>query len=174
MSEEANLNNDSIYHKQILKSNISIFPKDLTSNNIDEILKQKIIELKEGICVREGFIRRGSINIISRSAGKVNSGSFKGDIIYIVEYEAEICNPQQRQIISCNVLSSNKASINAYVEDKDLSPLEIVMHRQHHIGNSEFVMLKENDKILIEVIYTKYKYLDKKIHIVSKFIKLDN
>jgi len=158
-----------IYKKIILTTTIFLKPGDL-NHNLDDILHKRLCHKVEGICIKQGYIRPGSLRIISRSTGKMNIGMFNGNISFIVKYETDICNPVVSDIIECNVLDSNKVAVNAYVENADASPLNIILARQHHIGNVKFFSLKTGDIIKIKIIGKSYSFRDTNILVFGQFL----
>jgi DNA-directed RNA polymerase subunit E'/Rpb7 len=161
---------ESIYNKELLDTKIILHPNDL-GKNINDKLEKKLKEKIEGHCIREGYIRVGSTNIISRTEGHLNINIFDGNISYHVKFTADICNPKRDQLIICYVLDNNKSAVSTYIEDPDTSPLEIFLPRQHHIGNIEFAKLEKGDKIIVKVIDSKYEYMSRHINVIASFEK---
>ena len=134
---------DDIYHKLVLKSTIKVDPVNINDNikeNLLTILKNKV----EGICIKEGYIKPNSVNIISRTTGKMTLSVFDGNVNYLVSYEALLCNPNIGDEIICTVQDVNKSTINGYIEDPETSPLNIFLARQHHIDNPDYFKLVKN------------------------------
>jgi DNA-directed RNA polymerase subunit E'/Rpb7 len=100
----------------------------------------------------------------------MNIGVFDGTASFLVKYEALVCNPVIGDIIECQVSDTNKAAINAFVEDEATSPLNIFMARQHHVGNTEFFALKKGDIIKIKIVGKTYNYRDTNILVFGQFI----
>lgn len=162
-----------IYHEEMLDTSINIHPRDL-NNNIDKILEDNLIDKVEGICLKEGYIQPGSTKIVSKSSGNMNVSDFNGYTTYNIKYKANVCNLKEGDIINCYVNDNNKSAVYAYYENKELSPLKIFIAKQYHIGNTDFIKLKEGDYIEVEVVKTKYSYLDSEILVLSRFIKKIN
>jgi len=160
---------DSIYHREILNKTLFLKPKDI-NKNINNIIQKTLQDTVEGVCVKEGYIRPNSSKIITRTEGKMNVATFDGNIIYNVRYEVEICNPMEDQIIECVVADNNKSIVSAYVEDSETSPLNIILARQHHIGNKEFISLKNGDTVRIRIISKLFEYLDRQILVIGQFL----
>ena len=161
---------DNVYHKMILQSTIKIEPSNMNGNineNLEMTLKNKV----EGICIKEGYVKPNSINIISRTTGKMTLAIFDGNISYTLNYQALVCNPSEGDEIICTIQDINKSTINAYIEDPARSPLNIFLARQHHIDNQEYLKLKKNDKIKIKIIGKKFEYLDSNILVFGNLIK---
>ena len=45
--------------------------------------------------------------MVNKGLGRIEKGQF-GNIIYDIEYQAEVCNPAEGQIIQCKTISINK------------------------------------------------------------------
>jgi DNA-directed RNA polymerase subunit E'/Rpb7 len=158
-----------IYRPIILTTTLFIKP-NLLNHNIDEILLQQLRLKVEGICIKSGYIKPGSVHILSRTAGKMNIGMFDGNASFIVKYEAQVCNPAIGEIIECQVSDINKAAISAFIEDASTTPLNIFMARQHHIGNTEFFALKTGDIIKIKILGKTYNYRDTNILVFGQYM----
>ena len=162
--------NNDLYNKKILKTKI-VIESNYIDNNIENTIYQKIQDKVSGKCIEEGFVKNNSIKILHISEGIVNLSDLNGNINFDVSYEAIICNPFEKQILVCNVLDINKTTVQAYIEDKEKSPLNLFLTKQHNLNNEEYVHLKIDDKIQIEVLYKNYNYNDKQILVFSKLIK---
>ena len=168
--EEELSNNNSIYFPQILNIILHVKPTEL-NKDIDSTLHKILKDKVEGMCVKEGMIIRDSTKIISKSAGKMNITTFNGNITYNVQYKASVCNPKRGQLLPCIVKENNRSAVICYMDDKEHSPVNIYLHKEHHIGNVDFVNLIPEDKIIVEVIDSAFEYLETQILVLSKFIK---
>jgi len=168
--EEESLSNNNIYFPQFLNIILHVKSNELNrdiNSTLHKILKNKV----EGMCVKEGMIIRDSTKIISKSAGKMNITTFNGNITYNVQYKANVCNPKRGQMLPCFVKENNRSAVICYMDDKEKSPVNIYLHKEHHIGNVNFVNLMPEDKIMVEVVDSAFEYLDTQILVLSKFIK---
>ena len=78
----------SIYSKNLIHRKISI-PIDLIGSNLINIIQTKISKSYEGKCSKEGYIKKGSIQIISYSSGTLQDDF----VIFDVSFECLICRP---------------------------------------------------------------------------------
>jgi len=126
-----------------------------TKQNLEKAIGRRI----EGKCISEGFIRVGSIQIISYSAGNIN-----GDLVeYVVVFDCYICNPVEGQIIEdCLVTDITKAGIHAekYDNINKTVPLTIFLPRDYYNSSSKFNDVKESDKISVVVLYNTFELND--------------
>ena len=149
-----------VYFKSVLTSNVVIKPGMFLMGFDNAILKQLKKNI-EGYCMMEGYIRPGSVKLLSRSKGYSTPGNFNGDIEYSVEYEADVCNPIKDQKIKCVVLDINKMGILAKA-----TPLEIIIIKELHKNKNQFSKIKVGDTIDIKVIEKKFVFIDRKIYVI--------
>ena len=136
------------------------------SNDIDHVLKEKIRNEIEGKCVNNGYIKKDSVRLVKRSMGKLMMSQFNGNIIYNITYVAQVCNPQEGDLVKCKVENINKMGIMAYVDDDD-SPMSILLAKQHHQENEYFSKLQENEEIMIKIIGKRFEFGDNKISVIG-------
>ena len=151
-----------IYQSLALTENINLTPAD-TNYNIDEILKKKLALKVEGRCIKEGYVKPDSVEIISRTLGHLINSNFSGTINYVIKFKADICIISNNQIVTCEIYNKDKSAAICYIGEPETSPVEIYLHQQHHIGNIEYANLKKEDIIKVKIARTSYEYKDKKI-----------
>jgi DNA-directed RNA polymerase subunit E'/Rpb7 len=153
----------------VLKDTIFLSATDINSKIGDTIL-QKIKKDVEKKCIKAGYVMPDSVKIISRSLGSINNSNFTSVITYNVIYQASICNPGVGTEIKCYVASIDKSQIVCYIYGIDISPMEIYLHKNHHVGNVEFVNLKVNDKVLVKILASKFNFGDEQIIAIGQFV----
>lgn len=158
----------NIYNQNLLHHRLQLNSLDL-GKNIDQILLTRLRQDVEGKCIKEGYVRRDSVEVVERSLGKLDRSHFNGGINYDVVYKADICNPVPGMDIKCVVVSKNKAGAFCNVEDND-NPLQIFLATQKHYENKKFFLLKEGMKIKVRVLGRKFEYNDN--HIIVSAILL--
>jgi ribA/ribD-fused uncharacterized protein len=155
-----------LYSKSILTYTTSITPSEI-NKNINQTLKNKIINDVEGKCINGGYVKKNSIKIISRSTGQLLVSQFNGDIIYHIKYSADLCNPLEDAIIKGEVVNINKMGILASGGEDDPKPLSILVAKQHHINNENFDKIKVGDKIKVKVLGKRFEFGDSQINIIG-------
>ena len=155
-----------LYITNIIDYTTSIEPKDI-NKNINATLSKRLKNEIEGKCIKEGYVKKGSIKIVNRSLGEILSSHFNGTILYHIKFKAEICNPVEGMIIDVKVVNINKMGILAEYGDEEIPPLVILLAKQHHIDNDDFDSIKLNDIIRIKVIGKRYEYGDSQISIIG-------
>ena len=166
MEVDTNSNNnldDSLYNELLLKENIEVPPHKFNSK-MDLFLEESLKDKIEEKCISEGYIKKGSINILKKSLGLLKGSRFNGDINYVLLYKALVCNPKVGTIINCNVkLVNNKLGILG-----NNGPLTIIVGRQFHNNPSLLDSINIGDNIEIKIIDSKYSLNDKEIKIIGK------
>ena len=153
----------SIYFENEQRYTTAINSSDL-SNNIDTVLKDKIISEIEGRCVNDGYIKKDSVRLIKRSIGKLMMSQFNGNIIYNIIYTAKVCNPHEGDIVKCRVENINKMGIMCKKE-----PMLIALSKIYHEDSIDlFNKINVDDVIKVEVIASRYEFNDNEINIIGK------
>ena len=153
---------NKIYSKNILTRNVNI-PFKKASKNVEAILQKQIRREIEGKCIKEGYIKRGSVSIISYSSGLMMNENLQYEVIF----ECFICRPVEGMVISCKVENITKAGIRAVLDDKD-SPLIIFIARDHHYSNKSFSKIKEGENITVTIIGQRYELNDTYISVIAE------
>ena len=145
----------------------------ISINNIGNSIKatlEKAVALQiEGKCIVEGYIKPGTIDIITFSSGLV-TGSY---VIFEVVFQCYVCSPVEGMLINCVAKHINKAGIRAEVNEMP-SPVVIFIARDHNYASPLFSQVKENDEIKIRVIGQRFELNDKYISIIAELVENAN
>ena len=153
----------SLYIKNVISKKLSV-PIKYVGTNIAEILEQILSSNFEGKCCIEGYVKRGSVKIITFSSGNILGNC----VIFTVVFEYMVCNPPQGMRISCAVKNITNAGILAHVDDSEYSPLNIFIARDHHYNIPYFSELKEKDIIMIRVIGQRFELNDPFVSVIGE------
>lgn len=153
----------SLYIKNIISKKLLV-PIKYVGTNIAEILEQILTNNFEGKCCIEGYVKRGSVKIITFSNGTVAGNC----VIFTVVFEYLVCNPPQGMRISCAVKNITNAGILAHVDEGEYSPLNIFIARDHHYNISYFSELKEKDIIMVRVIGQRFELNDPFVSVIGE------
>ena len=151
---------------------VTLYPKDLNNQLSNRILKKLRTQL-EGKCVKEGFVKEGSVKVLNRSMGHGQAATFDGSITFHVEYTMDICNPLEGSIIEVQALNVNKMGVLAGIPYQPQSPLYIMLAKQHHIdgndskGGNEFDKINVDDIFKVRVVGKRFEYGDTQITIIG-------
>jgi len=145
-----------VYNQSILSKKLHLSIREI-GKNIKKILEEKASELFQGKCIAEGFIKPGSISIISYSAGVVDGETIEIQVIF----DCMICSPVEGTLVECVTKTITKAGIHATCSDKDGTiPLTVFIARDHHNTSSYFNNMKEDVPITARIIGVRYELND--------------
>ena len=148
-----------VYNQGILTKKIHLSIREI-GKNIKKILEEKVSDIYQGKCIDEGFIKPGSISLMTYSSGVVNSEYVEFQVIF----DCMICNPVEGMLVECTTKTITKAGIHAVHTDKDgVSPLTVFIARDHHNTNAYFNSIKEDTIITVKIIGVRYELDDEYI-----------
>ena len=153
----------SLYIKNIISKKLSV-PIKYVGTNITEILEQILNNNFEGKCCIEGYVKRGSVKIITFSNGSIMGNC----VIFTVVFEYLVCNPPQGMRISCAVKNITNAGILAHIDEGEYSPLNIFIARDHHYNIPYFSELKEGDIIMVRVLGQRFELNDPFVSVIGE------
>ena len=156
-------NNKSIWMKNVLNRKITIEFKNITQN-IQEIIKNKLEEELYNKCSKEGYIKQNSIRILSYSSGLIE----EKNVEFSVMFECLICHPVEGQLIKCQAKNITRAGIRALYMKEEKSPITIFIARDHHYNSDAFSKIKEGEDITIRVIGIRFELNDDTISVLGE------
>jgi DNA-directed RNA polymerase subunit E'/Rpb7 len=159
---------ENLYTTNILENRFHLEANEF-GQEPDEIFIKKLKKEIEGRCIREGYVKAGSVRILSRSLGKINQAYFTGLPVYDIKYQAEICNPPIGSILECIVKDQTKMGLVCQVDDTD-NPLDIVVPSQWHFNNKRYTMLQPDMKIKVKVARKRHDNGDNTIAVVASLV----
>ena len=163
--------NKELYKTIVKEDYIYLKPTDLNFK-IDNIILSKLKRKIEGKCIKEGYIIPDSVIIQSRTLGMINNASFDGMTTYKVTFTCNICNPINGQVIRCKVGNIDKSQVICYIDEEEISPIEIYLFKQHHIGNEEYSSLKNGDIVSVKIGGSKWEFESTQIISIAQLISI--
>jgi len=161
--------NKELYKTIVKEDYIYLKPTDLNFK-IDNIILSKLKRKIEGKCIKEGYIIPDSVIIQTRTLGMINNASFDGMTTYKVTFTCNICNPINGQIIRCKVGNIDKSQVICYIDEEEISPIEIYLFKQHHVGNEEYASLKNGDIVSVKIGGSKWEFESTQIISIAQLI----
>lgn len=159
---------DDVYSDALLTEVLEI-PMNAVGSGIKDKLEKKLRATIEGKCISEGYIKPGSIKVLTYSSGKIYDGN---KIHFETTFECKVCLPVEGMVINCVARNITKAGIRADIETPDnKSPVIIFIARDHHYNSDYFSSIKENDNIKIRVIGQRFELNDTYISIIAELIQ---
>lgn len=137
---------------------VYLTPLDLRSEitSIDVILLSKLKARLEQKCSTHGYVLPGTLEILTRSAGSVDSGRFSGDWAFLVKAKGRVLHPPEGTEVEVEVLKSNKMGIYAVYENA----IRLMVPRDLHLGDDDFDQLKVGDRIRVEIQKSRFQLKD--------------
>jgi DNA-directed RNA polymerase subunit E'/Rpb7 len=157
---------DNLFTKSIIRKSLSIEPRYI-NNKLNDYILNRIRDTFEGKCLKYGYIKRNSAKILKRSIGSVLTSHFNGNMLYNIEFSVDVCNPLEGNVIDIVVKNINKMGVLGVIPDDEEAPLNILLARQHHIDNEDFLNLKEGEIIQCKIIGKRFEYGGDQISIIA-------
>ena len=137
---------------------VYLSPGDLSREieSIDAVLLDKVKERLEQRCSPHGYVLPGSLELLTRSAGQVDSGRFSGDWSFLVKAKGRVLYPPEGASVDVEILKTNKMGIYAIYENA----IRIMVPRDLHLGDEEFDQLKVGESIRVEIQKSRFQLRD--------------
>jgi DNA-directed RNA polymerase subunit E'/Rpb7 len=160
-------------NKQMLKTTLSIQSRDI-NKNLDNIIKEKLTDLIEGLCYNDGYVVENTINIIKRNIGKIETRNNKSLVSYQITYTADIITPSEGDIFDVYINNINKMGVISYFKVKEgdtheTSPLIVMIPKDYmesSIMNIDDLHIGQHLKVVI--IGSRIKFRSDKIQVIAK------
>jgi len=151
-------------HCQITKD--VILPMKAIGRNLQDLLEKTITKMVGGKCIVEGYVKPGSIKVITFSSGIV-----KGEnILFDVVFNCEVCYPVAGMNLNCIAKNITKAGIRAESSDEQPSPFVLFIARDHYYANEYFNSMEDNEKFVARVIAQRFELNDKYVSIIAELV----
>ena len=160
-----------VFTECILFDKVNLRPSDLYDEP-REVIINILKDRYEAKCSRHGYIRKGSVKIHKMGLGSVQMVSLNGDILYTVEFCADVCLPVVGNVLKATVKNMNRFGVLCEVtKDKDVV-MEIIVAKNSPEIHSEVNLeeVKVGDVVNIEVVGRKFELNDKKISIIGRIV----
>lgn len=154
-----------IFMNSMITKRVSL-PMNNIGSNIKPVLEKLIASQVEGKCIVEGYIKQGSVKVLTFSNGMLQSDN----VIFEVVFECLVCSPVEGMLVDVVSKNITKAGIRAEY-DSQPSPIEVFVARDHHYKSSYFGSVKEGDKIRVRIIGQRYELNDKYISIIAELVE---
>jgi DNA-directed RNA polymerase subunit E'/Rpb7 len=154
----------NIYISTIIEDDVIYLSANDMSDvkNINKTIERKLKEKYEGVCISDGYVKKGSLKLVKRTIGETTSINFRGLIKFKVTYSVEICNPVKNNLISATIKDMNLIGLIA-----ENHPMSIIIVKDYHEDQSVFDNLQIGDTINVKVVMKKYKVNDTEISVIG-------
>jgi DNA-directed RNA polymerase subunit E'/Rpb7 len=155
----------SLFIRSTLFHKINLLPHEI-KHDVDAIILEKLKNEVGDRCIKEGYVRKDSIELLKRSIGVIDSIHFNGRICFQITYSAEVCNPTEGLRLKGRIADINKmgAIIN-------IKPLSIILPKQQpQIDLEVFKGLSVNDEVLVSIVGCIFELYDTEINAVGTIV----
>lgn len=149
---------------QITKS--IMLPISAIGKELHQTIERTIAAMVEGKCIVEGFVKTGSIRVITYSSGLVKSDS----VIFNVVFECSVCFPVAGMLLNCIAKNITKAGIRAESSEETPSPFVLFIARDHYYSSDYFNSIEEKEKFTARVIAQRFELNDKYVSIIAELV----
>ncbi len=153
-----------IYSTILLTRKIRV-PFRIIGRNIKDTLEHILSKIVEGKCMAEGFIRPGSVKLLTYSSGYL----YGKHAIFDIVYECQSCSLVEGMVFSCVVKNISLAGVRAVLNEPK-TPIIAFIARDHHYDRPEFTRLQEEETIKVRVIGQRFEIGDDAISVIAELV----
>ena len=151
-----------IYTTILLTRKLEI-PFRIIGRNVKDTLEHILSKIVEGKCMAEGFIRPGSVKILTYSNGYL----YGKNAIFDVVYECQSCSLVEGVVFTCVIKNISLAGIRATLNEPK-TPVVVFIARDHHYDRADFTRLQEEEEIRVRVIGQRFEIGDEAISVIGE------
>jgi len=157
---------------QLLTTTINIESRNI-KGDINELLFRYLKKKYEGVCNKDGYVKKDSLEIVNRSVGEIKTINGISYVVYKITYKATILSPVKGIQLNITINSITKMGIIGYLKDKDEdtiedSPFIIIVPKEYFEDSSIDDDYTVNDTLDTVIEAARIKYLSKNIQVVAK------
>jgi DNA-directed RNA polymerase subunit E'/Rpb7 len=166
----SSINHDYI-STQILTTTINIKPDKITGD-INQLILHDMKQRYEGVCNKDGYIKKDSIQLVERSIGEIKTIDSKSFIVYNITYRADVLSPAKGIQLDIIVDSITKMGIVGYIQLSENDTIKespfIVIAPKEFFTDEMFESVKVNGILKVEIEAFRVKYRASQIQLVVK------
>lgn len=156
---------------QLLTTSINIQP-DKIQGDINQLILHTMKQRYEGVCNKDGYIKKDSIELVERSIGEIKTIDSQSFVVYNITYRADVLSPAQGVKLDIIVDSITKMGVVGFIqlaEDDTIkeSPFIVIVPKEFFTDDM-FEDVKVNDSLQVEIAAFRVKYRASQIQVVAK------
>jgi hypothetical protein len=158
----------TVYNKCEITKKI-LLPITAIGQNLLSTLENTISEMICGKCIVDGYVKPGSIQIISHTCGTLK----KSKVLFDVVFNCEVCFPVAGMKLKCIAKNITKAGIRAESAEDDGNPSPFILYvaRDHAFTSDTFNNMKVGQEFIAKVIDHRFELYDNYISIIAEIDK---
>jgi len=155
----------NVYSLSQITKSISL-PINAIGKGLYQTIERTIAAMVEGKCIVEGFVKTGSVRVITYSSGLVKADS----VLFNVVFECSVCYPVAGMLMNCVARNITKAGIRAESSEETPSPFVLFIARDHYYASDYFNSIEEKEKFTARVIAQRFELNDKYVSIIAELV----
>lgn len=132
---------------------------------VEDEIRRALAARIEGICGPDGYIKPGSVRILTISVPKV----VDGDLEYDVVYEATACLLADGLTLTVVAKDITKAGIRAVLRTSP-SPIVVFIARDHHNTSTDFNAVSPGDDVRVKILGQRFELGDRQVSAIATMV----
>jgi DNA-directed RNA polymerase subunit E'/Rpb7 len=141
-------------------------PINAIGKELHQTIERTIAAMVEGKCIVEGFVKTGSVRVITYSSGVIKANN----VVFDVVFECSVCFPVAGMLLNCVAKNITKAGIRAESSEETPSPFVLFVARDHYYSSDYFNSIEEKEKFVARVIAQRFELNDKYVSIIAELV----
>ena len=155
----------NVYSLSQITKSITL-PIGAIGKELHQTIERTIAAMVEGKCIVEGFVKTGSVRVITYSSGLVKSNN----VTFNVVFECSVCFPVAGMLLNCVAKNITKAGVRAESSEETPSPFVLFIARDHYYASDYFNSIEEKEKFTARVIAQRFELNDKYVSIIAELV----
>lgn len=164
ISSSLSSSSSSLYHVETLEMKVYLYMREVGDRTMFN-LQRKIVQKIEGKCIREGYVKPGSVKVVEFSAGFIETDRVNFRVVYL----CLVCNPVEGQKLQCRVQDITLAGVHAviYGSIPGKTMVEVFVPRDYNYSHPLFAEVRERMRIEVRVIGRRFELNDTSITVIA-------
>jgi hypothetical protein len=143
-----------------------MLPITAIGQNLLSTLENTISEMICGKCIVDGYVKPGSIQIISYTCGTLKNSK----VLFDVVFNCDVCFPVAGMKLKCIAKNITKAGIRAESSEDDGNPSPFILYiaKDHSFTSDVFNSMKVGQEFIAKVIDQRFELYDNYISIIGE------
>jgi hypothetical protein len=135
-------------------------------SDIKHTLMVRAVQMMEGRCTPDGFVKPGSVDIVTFSAGALRDNG----IMYTAVCSCQTCNPPEGMYVLCRVVGISKAGIKAVSAIETPSPIIAFVMQDHLFKSSHTKNIRLGQEFMLQVIGRRSNKGDQAVTVIGTVV----
>lgn len=165
-----------MFVRSIITQIVYLTVVDFAQGTEREMITQKLVDANSGVCIHEGFVRPGSIKLLTYSVGKCTTNA---TVQYVVQFECDIYVLHEGMNIECvatSVIATAGIIGDVYLpldetNGERISFVRVYLHRDTHLDMlDQLEEVNEQNILTVKVIGTRFQFKSKMVEATCQLV----